>query len=118
MIRSSPNCERIDACGHKKLDGQVIGIPEYTANGALKRCDYDHSKKFINDVLRFAHSNLPILIKDGASRIQKFSKGKAVQLATDSKLLAILAVVAVKNATVMALIARFAAETVRKVVSE
>lgn len=101
-----------------RLDGQAVDAVEQTAIDSLERCNVDQNETTIKSARKGALSGLFIFTMENSSGTRKSSEDAVIQAAASPRSPATIAAAMVKNAAVMAPIAKFATETVRKEIDE
>lgn len=101
-----------------KIDDRMIDVAEQTVINALETCDVDHNKAFVKGALRSALKSLLLSIMEDSSGIRESFEEAIVQVATAPKTLIAIASAMVTDAAIMAPIAKFVAQTVKKEVEE
>lgn len=101
-----------------KLDSRVDDVPEQTLIDALEASDADHEKSFVKSALMSALNELLTPIIDNFVRMRESFKDGVTQVATSLRSLTTIAAATTKDAAVIALSAKFAAETVREKINK
>lgn len=96
------------------MDGRLIDVTKQTVINSLVTCDVDHNNEFVKGPLSNALNTLLLSIMEDSFGIRESFEEAILQAATALNTLAGTAAAIANDAAMMALIRKFAAETVKK----